>query len=219
MKKDLSKTNRIPSDWRILGAILTAMVLMNSCATSFHVRAWSSNAEFDRNINKILVMGLVNDVGRRFDLEREIVDAAREINMSGTKGMALFPPELGKPFDNIEMVRERLQERGYDAILTVTILDVRAERFIPPERRFVPMVYYNRFGNYYYQTYAVVYKRGYLTQETKYFLETNLYELKGGNLVWSGRSFAIDPWEFDRFIPRYSRRLFKELRQDGAIAY
>jgi hypothetical protein len=212
------KTIRIPSGCWIFVAVFPMLILMNSCATSYHVRAWSSNADFDRNLNKVLVMGLINNVSRRFDVEREIVDAARKTNMSGTKGMALFPPEMGKPFDNIQRVRERLQERGFDAVLTVAIIDVSAERYIGPERQYIPQVYYNRFGNYYYHTYAVVYTEGYYTLDSQYFLETNLYELKGGTLIWSGRSFTFDPLDFDRFLPRYSKHLFKELRQDGVIA-
>lgn len=211
------KTIRIPAGCWAFVAVFTMLILINSCATSYHVRAWISGADIDRDFNKILVMGLINDVSRRFDVEREIVDAARKTNMSGTKGMALFPPEMGKPFDDIAVVRDRLQERGYDAVLTVTILDANTPRYIPPERQYVPQVYYNRFGNYYYTTWAVVYTRGYYRMDKRYFLETNLYELNGGTLIWSGSSFTFDPLDINRFLPRYAKSLFKELRQDGII--
>lgn len=202
---------------RFLGAVLSTIIIMNSCSTTNHVRDWSSSDVFDRKFNKILIMGLVNKTSLRFDLEREGVIAARKVNLTSIKGMSMFPPELGKPFEDLERVKDRLQEREFDAILTMAIIDVTAERYIAPERKYVPLVYYNQFGNYYYRTYSVVYKKGYFSLESKYFLETNLYELKTGTLVWSGRSVTFNPHDFERFVPKYAKNLFKELQNGGII--
>lgn len=214
----ISKTAGILRACNFYVVVLSMLTIMNGCTTTYHVRDWSSSDEFDRNFNKFMIMGLINNVSRRFDVEREMVDAARKVKLNSTKGMSMFPPELGKPFDDIERVKDRLQERGFDAILTVAFIDVTAERYIRPETRYVPLVYYNRFGNYYYRTFALVNKKGYFSLESRYFLETNLYELKNGSLIWSGRSLAFDPKDVERFIPAYAKRLFKELLEKGVIS-
>jgi hypothetical protein len=63
----------------------------------------------------------------------------------------------------------------------------------------------------------LVYKPGYYTLQTRYFLETNLYEVKGGKLIWSGRSYVFDPQNIERFMAKYAKRLFKELLTAGVI--
>jgi len=213
MKYNLLTTIKISTNGIIFWIFLLTTILLSSCATKDIVRDWNSDEEHKRNVESIMIMGLVNQMSLRSDIEFEMADAARKIGLKSTNSMAMFPPELGKPIDDTERIRERLQERGIDAILTVTILDIEAKRYVGPEKTYVPLVYYDWFTNYYYQTAAVVYKPGYFTFQTRYFLETNLYEVKSGKLLWSGRSYAFDPQDFERFVKKYGKRLFKELHK------
>jgi len=208
---------RASTAYIFFGAALSMLVLMNSCTSTYEVRSWSSSEEFDQKFNRFLVLGLVNNTSRRFDVESEMVLAARKVNLDSRKGLRMFPPELGDPFGNMDRVQERLKENGFDAILTVAIINVTAERYIPPERRYVPTIGYNRFRNYYYTTQTLVYRRGYFVPESRYFLETNLYEVGSGSLIWSGRSSAFNPRDFEQFVPRYAKRLFKDLQNRGII--
>jgi len=201
----------------IILAALPTIILMNSCTSTDHVRDWSASDAYKRNFEKVMIMGLVNKVSLRNDIEYELVDAAHKIGLKATNSMAMFPPELGKPFDDTERIKVRLQEAGFDGILTVALIDYTAERYVRPEKKYVPMVYYDQFTNYYYRTEVLVYKPGYFSLQTKYFLETNLYEIKGGKLVWSGRSYIFNPQDVERFVPKYAKKLFKELLTAGVI--
>lgn len=192
--------------------------LISGCASENLMRTWSTQEVYDSKFKNLMVMGLVNNVNLRNETESEVVRAARTTGILATNGMSMFPPELGKPFDDIEKVKTRLREKGYDGILTVALVDYRAPRYIKPETAYEPMVYYDRFRNYYYRTYELVYKPGYFAQESKFFVETNFYELKGGSLIWSGRSKLIEPIEFETFLPTYAKGLFKELMSQGIIS-
>ena len=218
MKNKLLNTLRLSGSCKVFLALLSMLILMNSCATKDIVRDWSSSENYERKFEKIMIMGLVNQVSLRNDVEYEMVDAAHKFGLKATNSMAMFPPELGKPFDDTERMKGFLQERGFDAIITVAIIDIEAPRYVGPEKRYEPLVYYNRFTNYYHRTEVLVYKPGYFSFNTRYFLETNLYELKVGRLVWSGRSIVFDPQDVERFVPRYSKKLFKELQTSGIIA-
>ena len=218
MKNKLLNTLRLSGSCKVFLALLSMLILMNSCATKDIVRDWSSSENYERKFEKIMIMGLVNQVSLRNDVEYEMVDAAHKFGLKATNSMAMFPPELGKPFDDTERMKGFLQERGFDAIITVAIIDIEAPRYVGPEKRYEPLVYYNRFTNYYHRTEVLVYKPGYFSFNTRYFLETNLYELKVGRLVWSGRSIVFDPQDVERFVPRYSKKLFKELQNTGIIA-
>lgn len=163
-------------------------------------------------------MGLVNNVSLRNDVENDVVYVSRNMELKATNGMSLFPPELGKPFEDVERVKSRLREKGFDSILTGAPIDVRAERYIGPETIYKSLVYYDRFMNYYYRTYDLVYRPGYFAEYSKFFIETNFYELKGGTPVWSGRPRVFEPNELENFPPDYAKGLFKELKMDGVIA-
>lgn len=197
--------------------IILTVFMMVGCVPEALMRTWSSNEEYDRKFKNLMVMGLVNNVNLRNDVENQVVAAAIKTDLLATNGMSMFPPELGKPFDDTERVKERLREKGFDGILTVALIDVRAERYVPPDASYEPLVYYDRFRNYYFRTYELVYRPGYFAQATRFFIETNFYELQGGKLVWSGRSGAFDPSQLQDYLPNYARGLFKELSMEGII--
>lgn len=58
-----------------------------------------------------------------------------------------------------------------------------SEKRFQPDLAYAPLVYYDRFKNYYYQTYDFVYRPGYFAVNSTYFLEVNYYELEEGFLV------------------------------------
>lgn len=181
------------------------------------MRTWSTTEEYDKQFQKIMIIGLVNNVAIRSEVEFEVAEAARETKLIASKGINTFPPELGKPFDDIERVKERLRERNYDGVITVSLIDVKAERYVNSQTTYEPLVFYDRFSNYYYRTYDLVYRPGYITVDSKYFIETNFYELRGGKLVWSGRSGIFSPVDMTAFLKRYSKGLFRELALENII--
>ena len=191
--------------------------LLTSCSPEGYMRTWSSNKEFDNQFSSLMVLGMINDVILRNDIENEVVFAAKKNNLKATNGMSMFPPEMGKPFEDVEKFKSKLRDKGFDGILTIALIDIKEERYIAPEMDYQPFGYYDRFRNYYFRTYDLVYRPGYFRQTSKYFIETNFYELKTGGLVWSGRSMLFSPSEIDAFTLRYSKNLFKELIKEGII--
>ncbi|MFY0600103.1 MAG: hypothetical protein JXR03_10565 [Cyclobacteriaceae bacterium] len=197
---------------------ISTIVLLSGCVPQGLMRTWSSSEEYDHHFKKVLVMGLINNVNLRNDLENEVVLAAGKTDLASVNGMSMFPPELGKPFEDIERVKARLREKDFDGIITVALIDVRAERYVTTDSYYEPLVYYDRFRSYYYQTYSLVYRQGYFSEYSRYFIETNFYELGAGGLVWSGRSRVFEPEELEKFAPIYAKGLFKELAVEGVIA-
>ncbi|MEP1033571.1 hypothetical protein [Ekhidna sp.] len=197
--------------------ILFTVFLLNSCVPEGLMRTWSTTEEYDRKFTNVLIMGLVNNVNLRNEVENEVVYAGKKATLKCVNGMSMFPPELGKPFEDVERAKERLRNNGFDGVITVALVDINEERYVPPSADYEPLLYYNRFGNYFFRTYDLVYRQGYFTRNTRYFIETNFYELKGGKLVWSGRSTVFAPSELNQFLPTYARGLFKELRIESII--
>lgn len=202
---------------RTLFLVLSAWVFWG-CSQKGIMRTWSTSEEYEKHFDQVMIMGLVNNVNLRNDVENTVVSTATKANLRSANGMSMFPPELGKPFDDVERAKARMRDKGYDGVLTVSLIDIQAARYIPPTQTYEPLVYYDRFGNYFFRTYDLVYRPGYFSETSKFFIETNFYELKVGRLVWSGRSRVFDPAELNSFLPTYARQLFKELKEQGVVS-
>lgn len=196
---------------------LSLLFIIYGCVPEGVMRTWSTTENYDRKFTNLMVMGLVNDVSLRSDMEAVVVEAARKTGLKSGKSINMFPPELGKPFEDVERVKSRLRLAGYDGVVTVALIDIKAARYTDPSFVYEPLVFYNQFRNYYYRTYNLVYQPGYTTIYSEYFIETNFYELAEGKLVWSGRSMIIPTSELYEYMPIYARGLFKELALQGVI--
>lgn len=196
---------------------LITIFLFSSCASEQIYNVWATSKEYNRVFDDIMIMGLVNNVNLRSSVENEMVYASKRENIASGNGMSLFPPELGKPFEDIEKAKERMRNKGYDGVLSVALVNIKEERYIRPDIGYAPFGYYDRFGNYYYNTYELVYRPGYFQVNSTYFLEVNFYELKEGYLVWTGRSKDFSYSEFDDYLEEFSRTLFKTLIKDNII--
>ena len=197
--------------------LIFLVVLLQGCVSSQMLFTWVTEEPLEGPYSNVMILGLVNNVGLRNDVESEFVYAAQKIKLKVGNGMSMFPPEMGKPFDDIERTKARLREKGYDAVLTTAVIDVRAERYVAPEANYEPMVFYDRFRNYYYRTYELVYRPGYVSVSSSYYLETNLYDLKTGLLIWSGRSKVFEHAEMNDFLQGYSYDIFRELTDKKII--
>jgi hypothetical protein len=198
--------------------LFVILLSLTGCVPEGLMGTWSTTQEYDKKFTNVLVLGMIENVTTRSGIEDDLVYAARKNGMSATNGISMFPPELGKPFEDVERFKGRLRDKGFDGIVTVALVDVKAARYTPPSAKYEPLVYYDRFRNYYAQTYDLVYRPGYFSPYSIYFLETNFYELKGGTLVWSGRSYAMDGADVEAYSPTYAKGLFRELILVGVIA-
>ena len=82
MKYRQLTTIRLSESCKVFWALLATLILMNSCATKDIVREWDSGKDYEQNIDRILIMGLVNLLSLRNDVEYDMVDAANKFGSS-----------------------------------------------------------------------------------------------------------------------------------------
>ncbi len=202
--------------------LFSAMILLSftplaTLVLQAQLRTWSTEDIPATQFKKIIVLGLNEDLLTRDKIEGELAKAAHKKGLLAVEGILMFPPELGKPIVDFEQTRANLRSKGFDGLITVTLIGTSAKRYIPPSSTYEPLIYYNRFGNYYTRTYALVHTGGYEVQDIKYFLEVNLFELEEGRLIWSGRSYAFEQEAMNSSLGSFAKKLFKELRNLGLI--
>ena len=197
--------------------IIVCCFLYGSIHAQSKLRSWKTDEDFEPGFKKMLVIGMIESISFRMETEEVIVIQARKSDIQAKMGLSKFPPETGNPFEDMTKVRNGLMEEGYDGLMSVAIFGVSAKRYIPPDKVYVPIAYYNRFGNYYNNSYAVIRTPGFMTTENQFFIECNLYNLKDGKLIWSGRTYAFPQNTLSSSITKFSKQLFKELKTQGII--
>lgn len=113
-----------------------------------------------------------------------------------------------------------VKKKGYDAVITIALLDKQNEKsYNPGNVNYTPVgTYYNRFGRYFTTVYNRIYTPGYYSTTTDYFWETNLYDAKGDKLIYSAQSQSFDPSGITMLSKEYGKSIVKDLSEKGLIS-
>jgi len=76
---------------------------------------------------------------------------------------------------------------------------------------------YRHYKGYYKGSYEVVHEPGYFKTKTTYRLETNLYAVSDGALVWSAQSHTVDPESIAEGIDSLTEAVAGKLREEASI--
>ena len=88
--------------------------------------------------------------------------------------------------------------------------------YVPPRTYTVPR-YYRGYYGYYDSTWDVVHEPGYYKNHTIVRLETNLYDVGTGELIWSGQSETFNPSSLEDIIDSATKAVAKRLGKEGLI--
>lgn len=169
---------------------------------------------------KVLVMGLVNDRqgALRANMEREMVAMLKQRGYNAVSAFDVYGPNAFKGM-NEQKAMSRIRQSDVDQVLTIVMMDKSKEkRYVPGSMYYPPYPYYGRWWGYYSYMYGRVYEPGYYTTNTKYFLESNLYDVKNNNqLLYSVRTETFDPTSAARMAVVYSQQVVKDMTKQQLI--
>ena len=63
----------------------------------------------------------------------------------------------------------------------------------------------------------MMYDPGYYTEDKTYFIESNLYDMQTGAIIWSVQSEAYNPSNLAAASKTYSEMLMKKLKEEGGL--
>jgi hypothetical protein len=177
--------------------VFIAGFVVLACGTSSRITSsWRSLQPAAVSFKKVIVLGLIKESDRsvREEMEHYLAQELRERGQDAVCACELYNP---KEFDELSEKKaiERLKDSGVDGVLTIVLLDKTRERYyVPGHSYYTPYgIYYNRFWGYSRTMYGRIYTPGYYTTDTKYFWESNLYEVATGELLYSAQSQSFDP--------------------------
>lgn len=194
--------------------ILAAILLIVGCASTRLVSSWSEPG-YQGKIQKILILGMSKNDSIKSTYESTMTAAFQKAGVQAEEARSMIPAGNSA---NREAIKSALASKGFDSILVTRMVSKREETYFVPDRAYsVSYPYYNRFYDYYFHVYPAVYGPGYLATDTIVNLESNIYEIKEGKLIWSAISETINPKDIQKEVGALSELFVNQLKKDGLI--
>src|SRR5687768_17283901 len=119
----------------IITALAFIGIFATGCSTSFITSSWKSDSLPSQSYKKILVLGLIGDPDRavREKMEEHIAGDLRDLGYAATCACQEYGP---KAFAGLteKQALEKIMNDGYDAVVTVVLLNKTKEPVYNPGR-------------------------------------------------------------------------------------
>lgn len=203
--------NRVTFAIMLLPSIL-AMQLFSSCGPSVQLTAsWKNNNVQSAPFSKILVMAIGKDLEKRRMGEDNMKLELNKHGLTVATSLDEFGPDFSKMNDSAGM-RGILLDKQFDAVLTVRVLNVdEHDRWIPGDVYYGPLGFYRGFYGYYFRVWGYYKQPGYLITDVEVLLESNLYKVSTGELLWSGQSKAFSRNPTPAMARHYAKNIVEDM--------
>jgi hypothetical protein len=184
------------------------------------VMSWKNpNYHPKEKFHRALALGLGNKTELRADFEDAL---AAELSSKGYEAIAantilLRPAETQLDLDYL---RTQIRANHIEVVVVSRLVKVdNTITYIPGTPYFSPLPYYNSFYGYYGTLYPVVYSPGYLQQEKKVRIETNLYVTSApdGQLVWTGITDTFNPFNVHKAVKGLVKLVVAKMQKEDAL--
>jgi hypothetical protein len=191
------------------------LIIVVGCTPTIKITSsWKAENVHPKDYNKILVLGLMNVADRtiREKMEEHLAEDLKTLGYNAVCACEEFDP---KAFNNMteEAAINKLKNQGIGAVFTVVLLDKQKERkYVPGNIHYSPYAdYYNRFWGYRSTLYHRIYEPGYYLSNTKYFWESNLYDMATQKLVYSVQTQSFSPDNANVLGHEYAKLIVKDM--------
>lgn len=159
-------------------------------------------------------MGLIRDADRSMqeNMENHIVGDLKELGYNAVSSFKEYGPKAFEGLDE-EAAISKIKDNGVGAVLTIVLLDKEKERkYIAGTIYYSPYgYYYNRFWGYRGTMYRRIYEPGYYVTDTKYFWESNFYDMSTQKLVYSVQTQSFDPASSESLGHEYGQIIVNDM--------
>jgi hypothetical protein len=190
------------------------IALTSSCNSTQITSSWRDP---DKKISaddwkKVLVVALLRNETNRRRAEDEMVKYLHR------KGITSYS-HLGENFNpkNEEALRNKIKDEGFDAIITMRLIDVEREKIFTPEQYYMYPVYYRDYSHYYFRSWGYFNTPGYFTVTKKFIIETIIYSIQDDKIIWSGITETYNPTGVKKLTDEIACTIHKKMLQEGFI--
>lgn len=196
-------------------------VFLAACASTSVVSQWRDPEFQGAPLKKILVYIAAGDDATRRMVEDRLASSFPKGTL-GVPSYTLFPEAKEINAQNEKKLGARLAQEGFDGALTARLASEDKENvYVPPQIFMTPAMMgpYGSFYGYHSYAFSSAYAApGYTYQQAKYFIETILYEIPGGKMMWTMTTESVNPDSRQQLIDEVTGLIDGELKKQGLIA-
>lgn len=209
--------------YRLITVLLTGLLIW-SCSPATRITAsWVEPSARNKTASgkTVFIASLTRNLEVRTKLENALAEQAELRQIRAIKSTDHFRPDFYQNLPTEQQLLSQIRQTGADAILTVSLINTESEtRYVPGSRSYTPFTSYRWYGGFYsYFSYwrPMFYEPGYYVTDKTYFMETNLYDVESGKLIWSAQSETVNPASIDSFASTYPKVIIEQLIKDGLL--
>lgn len=186
------------------------VLVMTSCANIKSVDEWQMK-EFQGQFNNILIIGATTNADQRGMFENKFVEVLRSQKVEALQSYKLIydTRELSR-----EVVAEAIKNEDIDAILVTRLVALKQEEVYrrSEEDQDEEMSYFTFYDNALRQS-----EDGYSAEFDVLTLETRVYDVLSGLMVWTMQSRNVDPTIPREVLHNQIKLTIDTLRERGLI--
>ena len=200
--------------------LIILIIICTGCSSSKITSYWKDTNVATKEYKKIMVLGLIRESDRSLqqNMENHLVGDLQIIGYSAISALQHYGP---KSFEKMEeqAAIEKIKNTGVDAVITIVLLDKKKERkYIPGNIYYSPYsYYYNHFWGYRSTLYNRIHEPGYYVTDTKYFWESNLYDMDTQKLVYSVQTQSFEPSNSETMGHEYGQMMVKHMIKNNLL--
>lgn len=183
------------------------------------VMSWKNPGYTAPNFHRMLVLGMSDKTEIRADFEDALSSRIARPGIETIPGNQILLRPEGATV-NLDYIKSQVRSNQIDCVIVSRLVKVDKNiKYVPGQTYYLPYPYYGSFYGYYGAIYQQVYTPGYLREEKKVRIETNLYSTSGpqGELVWTAISDTFDPASAKKAIDGVVKLVVKELEKEKVI--
>lgn len=202
---------------------VVAFFAIASCGTTTNVTgSWTKPGATANQFRSVFVSALTTDIPAKSAIENSL-QRRLEPQLKVYKSIDVFPPDFASTNrGNQAILLDKIHSTNADAIMTISLVDRdKEQRYVRGSAVYNPMLrygYYGRWSTYWGYWSPLYYTPGYYVTDKTYYLETNLYDAKTEDLIWSAQSETYNPSNINSFLKGYLKSIEKQMVTDGLIA-
>jgi hypothetical protein len=155
----------------------------------------------------------------RAEFEDALAAQLAQLGIEAIPGNTILMRPEGTEFDP-DYLRTQIREHKIDTVAVSRLFHVEnTTTYVPGAPYSPPYPYYGSFYRYYGTVCLVVYSPGYLKEEERVRIETNLYVITSeeGNLVWTCITDTFNPCNMKKAIDRFVELAVKHTQTDSVL--
>jgi hypothetical protein len=205
---------------KVLQLLPVCILLFAACNPSKITSSYKPQSPDQKEFYKVLVLGLGKDSDLQLQakMENHLAGDLRQLGYTAITSLEEYGPRAFKDLTE-EQALIKLKNSNVDAIITIVLLNKKVEKqFVPTHERWASELQYrNLFWDYYGAMNNRVFEPGYYFDNTEYYWESNLFEMKKRSLVYSVKTTSFNPNNTEALAHQYGKMIVKNMKRNRVI--